>query len=86
MCFGDYGLYFGEGSYSSVYVPPPLFVSPVVLVVYTPMFFIFLSYYIWHTYFLVHFTLGFAFSNLVRFNHNCMKTFGGVYAYIFHHM
>ena len=73
----DYELYFGGGSYSSVYVPPPLFVSPVILVVYIPMFFIFLSYYIWYTYFLVHITLGFIFCNCVSFNHNLMNTFGG---------
>ena len=24
--YGNYGLYFGGGSYSSVYVPPPLYV------------------------------------------------------------
>ena len=39
MYYGGYGLYFGGGSYSSVYVLPPLFVSPVVLVVYIPIFF-----------------------------------------------
>ena len=43
------------GSYSSVYVPPPLFASPVVLVVYIPMFSLFFpSSYILYTYFLVH--------------------------------
>ena len=31
MCYGDYGLHFGGGSYSSVYVPPPMFVSLMVL-------------------------------------------------------
>ena len=41
MCYGDYGLYFGGGSYSSVYVPPPIYVSPVVLVVYIPVIFLF---------------------------------------------
>ena len=38
---GIMGYIFGGGSYSSVYVPPPMFVSPVILVVYIPMFFIF---------------------------------------------
>ena len=38
MCYGDYRLYFGGGSYSSVYVPPPIYVFPVVLVVYIPIF------------------------------------------------
>ena len=39
MYYRDYGLYFGGGSYSSVYVPPPLFVFPVVLMVCIPTFF-----------------------------------------------
>ena len=44
MCYGDYRLYFGGGSYSSVYVPPPMYVFPVVLVVYIPTFFPFILY------------------------------------------
>ena len=40
--YGDYGIYIGGESYSSVYVPPPMYVFPVVLVVYIPTFFIFL--------------------------------------------
>ena len=32
VCYRDYGLYFGGGSYS-VYVPPPMPVSPIALVV-----------------------------------------------------
>ena len=39
MCYGDYRLGFGGGSYSSVYIPPPMSVFPVVLVVYIPIFF-----------------------------------------------
>ena len=39
MYYRDYGLYFGGGSYSSVYVPPPLYVFPVVLIVCIPTFF-----------------------------------------------
>ena len=35
----DFGLYFGGGPYSSVYVPPPLYVFPVVLIVCIPTFF-----------------------------------------------
>ena len=35
----DYGLYFGGGSYSSVYVPLPLFLFPVVLMICIPPFF-----------------------------------------------
>ena len=41
MYNGDYGLYFGGVSFSSVYVPPPMFVSPIVLVVYIPVVFLF---------------------------------------------
>ena len=73
MCYGDYRLYFGGGSYSSVYVAPPMFVSPLVLAVYIPVvFFIFLSFYILYSYFLVHITPGFAFSQLCE---------GGVHMY-----
>ena len=39
MYYGDYGLYFGGGSSSSVYVPPPIYVFPVVLMVCIPAFF-----------------------------------------------
>ena len=60
-----------------------MFVSPVVLVVYIPMFIylffsIFPSYYILYPYFLVHVTPGFALSICVNFNHDWMKTVGGV--------
>ena len=51
MYYRDYGLYFGGSSYSSVYVPPPLYVLPVVLVVYIPPFF---SCYVLCTCFLIH--------------------------------
>ena len=71
MCYGDYRLYLGGGSYSSVYVPPPVFVSPVVLVVCIHMFFIspFILYlsYVWYAYFLVHISPGFAFSQFCEF-------------------
>ena len=36
MYYRDYGLCFDGGSYSSVYVPPHLYVFPVVLVMYIP--------------------------------------------------
>ena len=39
MYYRDYGLYFGGGSYSSIYVPPSLYVFPVVLIVCIPTFF-----------------------------------------------
>ena len=38
MYYRDYGLCFGGVSYSSVSVPPPLFVFPVVLIVCIPSF------------------------------------------------
>ena len=41
MYYRDYGLFFGGGSYSAVYVPPPLYVFPVVLVVCIPSFLFF---------------------------------------------
>ena len=46
MCYRDYRLYFGGGSYSSVYVPLPMYVFPVVLVVYIPLFFFCFSLHI----------------------------------------
>ena len=49
--YGDYGLCFGGGSYSAVYVPPPLYIFPVVLVVYIPSFFF---CYVFCTYSLIH--------------------------------
>ena len=36
MCCRDYGLCFGGGSYSAVYVPPPLCVFPMVLMLHIP--------------------------------------------------
>ena len=39
MYYRDCGLYFGGGSYSSVYVPPPLYVFPVILIVCIPTLF-----------------------------------------------
>ena len=41
MSYGDYRLYFGGGSYSSVYVAPPMYVFPMVLIVCIPTFFYF---------------------------------------------
>ena len=38
--YRDYGLCFGGGSYSSVYVPPPMSVFPIVLIVYILVVFI----------------------------------------------
>ena len=79
MCYGDYGLYFDGGSYSSVYVPPPMFVSPIDLVVYIPVIFLFSFHFIfcipisWYT-----FPPVLLFPNCVHFIHDWVKIFGGV--------
>ena len=75
MCYGDYRFLFGGGSYSSVYVPPPMFVFPMVLIICIPPFFP--SYCILYSHFLVYITPGFSFSNCVNLNHTWMKPFGG---------
>ena len=80
MCYEDYRLYFVGGSYSSVYVPPPLFVFPIVLLICILMDFLSfpLIFIFWYTYFLVNIMPGLLFPNCVQFNHDWMKTFGGV--------
>ena len=50
MCYGDYRLYFGGESYSSVYVPPPMYVFPVDLVVYIPTFFFIFPFMLYFMY------------------------------------
>ena len=73
--------------YYSGYVPLPLFVFPIVLIVFIPMFFLFFpSSCILYTYFLVHIIPGFAFSQLCVFYPRLDENFWGVYAYVFHHM
>ena len=87
ICYGGYRLYFGGGSYSFVYVPPPVYVFPVALMMYIPAFFYFPSCYVLCTYFLIHIPpLFFLLPLCVSFIHAWMKTFGGVYAYAFYHM
>ena len=61
----DYGLCFGGGSYSAVYVPPPLCVFPVVLVICIPSFFFFLVLY---AHFLFTFAPKFSFLPLCVFS------------------
>ena len=46
MCCGDYGLSFCGGSYSSVYVPPPMFVFAMILIICIPTFFLFFPSFI----------------------------------------
>ena len=75
MYYRDYGLYFGVGSYSSVYVPPPLYVFPVVLVVYIPPFFPFLLCFV-YLFLNSHVPLVLLFPICVSFIHAWMKTFG----------
>ena len=64
---------FCGGSYSSVYVPPPMFVFPVVLMACVPTFFPFILY-----------------SVFLFLSSHCpwfyFFPFGGVDAYVFHHM
>ena len=60
--------YYLVGVYSSVYVPPPMFVSPVVLIVYIPMFFFIFPFILcFVSYFLVHISPRFCFFPFVWF-------------------
>ena len=52
MCCRDYGLCFGGGSYSAVYVPPPLCVFPMVLMLHIPSFFFLI--YVLCAHFFIH--------------------------------
>ena len=85
MCCGDYRLSFGGGSYSSVYVPLPISVFPMILIMHIPSHF-FPSCYILCSYFLVHIAPGFTFSQLCEHYPRLDENFWGVYAYVFHHM
>ena len=78
MSYGDYGLYFVGGSYSSVYVPPPLYVFPVVLMVCIPSFFFF-TFLLCFVYLFLdsHIPLVLPVPICVSFSHAWMKTFGG---------
>ena len=77
LYYRDYGLYFGGGSYSSVYVPPPLFVFPVVLLICIPSFFV--SFLLCFVYLFLdsHMPLVFLLPICVSFIHTWMKTFEG---------
>ena len=77
MYYGDDGFYFGGGSYSSVYVPPPLFVFPVVLVVCIPTFFFSSLFCFVYLFLYSHMPLVFLLPLCVCFIHTWMKTFGG---------
>ena len=69
----DFGL-FGGGSYSAVYVPPPLCLFPMVLIMYIPTFFS-----VMFCMPISSFTYApsfFFFSSCVCFVHAWMKTFG----------
>ena len=62
MCCWHYGLSFGGRSYSSVYVPPPMFVFPMILIICIPtFFFLFPFIYVLSFYFLVHISPSFTF-------------------------
>ena len=65
---------FGGGSYSSVYVPPPRFVYPMILMICIPSFFLFPFFfllfpfiYILYSCFLVHIAPSFTFFQLCEF-------------------
>ena len=64
MYYRAYGLYFGGGSYSSVYVPPPLFLFPVVLMICIPTFFS-PPCYVLCAYFFIHICPWFSFCPFV---------------------
>ena len=84
ICYRVCGLYFGGGSYSSVYVPPPLFVFPIVLIVYIPSFFLLLCFV--YLFLFSHMPLCFSFAHLCVFYPCLDENFWGVYAYAFYHM
>ena len=74
MCCQDYGLCFGGGSYSAVYVPPPFCVYPMVLILHISPFF-FLFYVLCAHFFLPLYPYVFLLP-FVCFFHAWMKTFG----------
>ena len=77
LYYRDGRLYIGGGSYSSVYVPPPLYVFPVFLMVCIPTFF-FSSLFCFMCLFLYsHMPLVLLLPICVCFIHAWMKTFGG---------
>ena len=84
MYYGDCELYFGGGSYSSVYVPPPLYVFPVVLIVCIPTFFSSPCYVLCTS--LFPYAPCFAFAHLCEFYPHLDENFWGVYIYAFYHM
>ena len=85
---GIMGYIIGGGSYSSVYVPPPLYVFPVVLMVCIPTFFSFSSPSFMFCVPISRFTYapGFSFAHLCEFYPCLDENFWGVYAYAFYHM
>ena len=57
MCCGDYGLSFGGGSYSSVYVPPPMFIFPMILIICIPTFFLSFPLHLYFVFLFLSYTL-----------------------------
>ena len=84
MYYKDCGLYFGGGSYFSVYVPP-LSVFPIVLIVGIPTFFSLLVMFCVPVS-LSTYSPGFTISPLCEFYPHLDENFWGVYVYAFHHM
>ena len=73
---------FWWGSYSSVYVLLPMYVSPLVLVVYVHVVWFIFLLYILYAYFLIHIALCFTFYQLCEIYPQLDENFWGVYAYV----
>ena len=75
---GDYGLYFGGGSYSSVYVPPPMHIFYCPCNVCPCVICCFPYFYILYAYFFVHICPSFSFYQLWEIYPQLDENFGGV--------
>ena len=75
MCYRDCGLYCGGGSYSSVYVPPPVSVFPIVPMICIPSCFLHVMFCVPVSSFTC--TPSLLLTICVSFLHAWMKTFGG---------
>ena len=79
MFFCDYGLYFGGGSYSSVYVPPPIYMLHSPCGMYPCGIYLHSVLLCCVCLFIyTHIPLVLLSANFVTFIHDWMNTFGGV--------